>query len=256
MRIKILFLLLTAVLALTSFAFCMDRDEARSLFYQGNTHYSEEKFDLAIADYEKILAQGIEGGPLYYNLGNAYFKSGSLGKAILNYIRAKRFMPNDADLKSNLKYAQSLIKGGTVAAQRNWFQRLFFGIAGSFSLNGITLFSSVLYFLFCISVGLLILSKNFKKPLAAICAAVFAFFILSSAIFLNRFYDQFYVREAVVIMESVDSKFEPLDNATTYFSLSEGEIVYVLQSKLYWVKIRRSDNKQGWVKKQYIDLVG
>ena len=34
--------------------------------------------------YEQLLAQGVEDSTVYYNLGNAYYRQGDLGRAILN----------------------------------------------------------------------------------------------------------------------------------------------------------------------------
>ena len=80
---------------------------ADKLFYQANAAYKESKYDRAIENYEKLIKSGLESPNLYYNLGNSYFKKGEAGKAIVNYERAKRFIPNDSDLKSNYDYAHS-----------------------------------------------------------------------------------------------------------------------------------------------------
>jgi len=60
-------------------------------------------------------------------------------------------------------------------------------------------------------------------------------------------------REAIVTAKSPDAKFEPSDSATTYFPLSEGMKVHVLENKNGWVKIGRPDGKAGWVKKGMIE---
>lgn len=118
---------------------------AQALFYQANASYAEEKFDQAIAAYEEALKLDYESGPLYYNLANAYFKQGILGEAIVNYLRAQRLMPDDADLKANLAYAQSLIKGGRVTAQRHWLADQLLTLAGEFNLDKITVLTVFLY---------------------------------------------------------------------------------------------------------------
>ena len=67
--------------------------------------------DNSIVVYENILKEGFSSGELYYNLANSYFKNEQLGKAILNYERAKWFLPRDNDLEFNYQHARSLIKG-------------------------------------------------------------------------------------------------------------------------------------------------
>ena len=62
----------------------------------------------AILHYEAIVKDGgVRNGKLYYDIGNAYFRLGDVGRAILNYKRAERFMQNDANLEQNLEYARN-----------------------------------------------------------------------------------------------------------------------------------------------------
>ena len=67
------------------------------------------RFAEAAEQYENLVSQGVRDGSVWYNLGNAYFKSGRLGLAILNYERALAQMPGDADTKANLEFANTLI---------------------------------------------------------------------------------------------------------------------------------------------------
>ena len=62
----------------------------------------------AILHYEAIAKNGgVRNGKLYYDVGNAYFRLGDTGRAILNYKRAELFMRNDGNLRQNLDYARS-----------------------------------------------------------------------------------------------------------------------------------------------------
>jgi tetratricopeptide (TPR) repeat protein len=62
----------------------------------------------AILQFEVIRKDGgIKNGKLFYNIGNAYFRLGDVGRAILNYKRAALFMQNDQNLKQNLEYARN-----------------------------------------------------------------------------------------------------------------------------------------------------
>jgi tetratricopeptide (TPR) repeat protein len=62
----------------------------------------------AILNFERIVKEGgIRNGSLYYNIGNAYFRLGDIGRAILNYKRASLYMANDPNLKQNLDYARN-----------------------------------------------------------------------------------------------------------------------------------------------------
>jgi tetratricopeptide (TPR) repeat protein len=58
--------------------------------------------------FERIVDDGgVRNGRLYYNIGNAWFRMGDLGRAILHYRRALLYTPNDPNLQQNLAYARS-----------------------------------------------------------------------------------------------------------------------------------------------------
>ena len=92
--------------------------DSAAIFGNANELYKKGNYDLAIADYEKILNKGYESGNLYYNIGNCYFKENKLGKAIVNYKRALRLEPRDGDIRSNYKFAFSTVKRNVFAPQK------------------------------------------------------------------------------------------------------------------------------------------
>jgi len=250
-----LFIILAISIFVATPALCQNGKDARRLFIEGNALYADEKFKEAIADYEKAIRTGFENGPLYYNLGNAYFKDGQLGMAVLNYLRAERLMPGDADLKSNLKYANSLVKTNVLSPDGKWYIRLFLGIADSFTLDGLTITTALLYLALAIGVLFAATMKGSRKILAYVNWSILALFIISLSLFGARYYKQFYLKEAVVVAQNTDCKFEPFIGATTFFTLTEGERVSVRASKKDWLKVRRPDGKQGWVKRSDIEFL-
>ena len=228
-----------------------DIEKARSFFSKGNTSYSEEKFEKAIANYEEALNLGLESGPLYYNLGNAYFKHGDLGKAILNYLRAKRLIPEDADLQANLSYAQSLIKNRVAPPKISWFKNMFLKLANLFNIDKAAISAAVFYFIFSILIALALLFKKQRRIFIKSALIISAIVIICSSIFYAKYEEAIVKTKAVIIAEGTDCKFEPFISATTFFTLTEGEDVTVIASKKDWVKIRRTDGKQGWISAQY-----
>ena len=69
---------------------------------------AREEYERALLHYERIVRDdGVRNGRLYYNIGNTYFRLGDIGRAILNYKRAARYMPGDENVKANLEYARS-----------------------------------------------------------------------------------------------------------------------------------------------------
>ncbi len=115
------------------------------IFYKASRHYEAAQYNEAIAEYSLLLKQDLESGPLHYNLGNCYFKKGDLGRAILNYERAKRIIPSDGDLEANYKYATSLIQGSSPGDAAPWHEQILESLFGGLSLNGLIILLSIIY---------------------------------------------------------------------------------------------------------------
>lgn len=72
--------------------------------------YNKEDYPLAVSLYNKALADGQVSARLYYNLGNAYYRDGKLGRAVLAYERSLRIDPSDADTRANLDFVRSRLQ--------------------------------------------------------------------------------------------------------------------------------------------------
>lgn len=103
MRNMICVVLLMMAMVGASFGATDPRLEQAAAAYKSGDYLS------AIDQYEALLKEGYRSSELLYNTGNAYFRSGQLGRAILNYERAAQLSPHDADISHNLKVAQSRI---------------------------------------------------------------------------------------------------------------------------------------------------
>ena len=69
---------------------------------------AREEYERALLHYERLFREdGVRNGRLYYNIGNTYFRLGDIGRAILNYERAARYMPREENIRANLEYARS-----------------------------------------------------------------------------------------------------------------------------------------------------
>ena len=87
--------------------------EANQLFRQANEAANvspAESHDLyrsAVLRFERVASEGgVRNGMLFYNIGNAYFRMNDIGRAILNYRRAEKYIPGDRNLTLNLGTAR------------------------------------------------------------------------------------------------------------------------------------------------------
>ena len=83
--------------------------KANELAAVGDGKGAKELYQKAVLRFERLNREaGIENGKLYFDIGNIYFRMDDLGRAILNYRKAERYIPNDPNLIHNLEYARSL----------------------------------------------------------------------------------------------------------------------------------------------------
>ena len=80
--------------------------DVNSIMNNANQLYKNNQYQQAIDEYDKLVNQGYVGTSIFYNLGNAHYRLGQIGYAILYYEKALKFTPNDEDTKHNLALAK------------------------------------------------------------------------------------------------------------------------------------------------------
>lgn len=256
-RRAILIIFLSALLW-TSHGRCepVKRDTPDQLFYQGNAYYKEGNYTNALLAYDKILGSGSESANLYYNIGNSFFKLNKLGYAILFYERARRLMPYDSDLKSNISFARSLageesyeeMAGDRISkAMKRPFRNFALGELASLAL--------IIYIFTVLLIGFSILNPIAGKRIRLILALDIVICIYTVTVFGMRYYGEEVVRYGIVLTKAVECKYEPIDKSSTYFKLQEGGEVEILATHDGWKKVRRADGKVGWVKKDAVEAI-
>src|SRR5256886_7256591 len=68
-------------------------------FVKANQEYAQGHFKKAISGYEALVRAGQWSANVFYDLGNAYFRTGEFGRAILNYERAVVLEPHHPEAK-------------------------------------------------------------------------------------------------------------------------------------------------------------
>ena len=97
-------LLLLFIISLTSYFSPLTSNAATKA--EADSAYVRGQYQQAIAQYEALLKQGASAD-LYYNLGNAYYRTENIPEAVLNYERALLLSPGDRDIRFNLQIVRS-----------------------------------------------------------------------------------------------------------------------------------------------------
>jgi len=98
-------------------------------FVEGNEKYVEEHYKTALKSYESLIDSVNQSSEIYYNLGNAYYKTKNIGKAIWAYESALKTDPKNEDAKFNLEFANLQTEDKIEQpdpALTEWLKRLLF----------------------------------------------------------------------------------------------------------------------------------
>ncbi len=211
-----------------------DHSRATDIFFRGNDLYGQGRYKDAILAYEEILSMGVSSGNLYYNLGNAYFKEGELGKALLNYERAMRLIPRDADLRMNIR----LIDNKYFEERRSPF----------FSIDEIAIIGGFFFLLLSIAGILHVVFPRTQKRLKWPIRIITILFFIALGIFAFKFYNEETLCKGIIIAcEGAIARYEPSIYGVKAFELREGEKVVILEEYSGWMKVKKIDGLLGWV---------
>lgn len=231
-------------------ASAVTKAEADSAYIQG--HYQQ-----AIADYEALLKKGASPD-LYYNLGNAYYRTENITRAVLNYERALLLSPSDRDIRFNLQMARSKTIDKIVPEQEMFFVTWYRSLVNMTSVDGwarAALFSLAL----AIALALLYLfsSRIWLRKVGFFGALLLLLVFGASNIFAHQQKQQLVFRRgAIVTAPAVTVKSTPAKQGTDLFILHEGTKVTVTDDTMKgWKEIRIADGKEGWVETHQLELI-
>ena len=223
--------------------------DATSDFSAANQLYAEGKFAEAAAAYERILQTVGQSPSLLFNDGNAEFKAGRLGKAILAYRRAELLAPRDAELHANLAFVRNQVQGVTLHASRwqDW--------VGSLTLNEGALLTALFFWT---ALGLLTARQIWppiRPKLRAATRLAIVLTIVSGAILGLQASNHFNSAIAVVTDAGATARTGPFDDAQTVFTARDGAEMQVLDRHDDWVQVADGTGKVGWFSTKQVDVL-
>lgn len=224
-------------------------DVATGLYNRGNEHYAAGEYEEAIEEYLGAVACGVENGVLYYNLGNAYFKEGDLGRAILWYERARRLLPRDEDVRANLDYALAFLADDLPTPSPGILLGWLFAVSTFFNLRELVFLVSGAYAALVLAAILLILYRGVRFRRALLFAAVVlgCCLLFVGSIFAYRIYARSHAIHAIILAHETDARSGPGDDYQKLFTLPRGTSVEIREQRQGWILVKLPTGAGGWI---------
>jgi tetratricopeptide (TPR) repeat protein len=229
-----------------------------SLWHAGVEAYTAGDYASALQDWEEIRSAGLMSRELYYNLGNAYFKSGEIAPAILWYERALRLDPSDADVRYNLEFARSQTQDRIEEVPELFFESWGRSVCYLLSSNTWAVLS-IVFLAFTVALVLLFLlgSTRGRRRLGFFAGIATLLLTLLSWNFARWQRAEALQQNRAIVMRPVSSvKSSPsADTAKDLFILHEGTSVKILDSVSGYTNIEIADGRQGWISSKDIEII-
>ena len=244
-------LVLLVAVVMTGRTATADGDEDLTAFHAAGLLYEDGYFAEAASSYESLVGLGYEDPTLFYNLANAHYRNGDVGRAVLNYTRAQVLAPFDPDIETNLLLARErVVDPVSLTIEPTVLGRYAEGLPWV-TADAAAAIALVLWLV----AGLVAVSWTSmarvrelaisKWIVVGLTVALLATGTLALGKQISR---QHWSETAVVTRESTDVFSAPGPRHSSRFSLSAGNVVKVTESRTGWLRITVPGTVvEGWV---------
>ncbi len=219
---------------------------ANSLFDQANEAFSKDNYAEAITLYEQLATEKGHSASLYFNIANSYAQLGENGKAVLNYERALRLAPNNADIIKNFSYFKK--ETGLFIEEQPTLDKLL----NLLTPNQWSLLT--LFFLVATSTTVILWKKLSSGSTPRAIATLSIFFTLTTVSSLAS--AQTYLSTAsYVVINDQKLMVSPFKNAESKGLIKGGRTASVGKEYKTYIHIEGETGQQGWVEKKSLEPV-
>ncbi|WP_315380506.1 BatD family protein [Hoylesella loescheii] len=219
--------------------------------------YKRGNYPQAIADYKSLLKK-TPSAEVYYNLGNAYFRSDSIPQAILAYERAALINPGNSYIRFNLQFARGKTIDKVAEPDEMFFISWFRSAANLATVDGwatMVLFSAAL--LGCCILLYFFSSRILVRKVGFGCAIAFAILFVLSNIFALYQKDALISKEGAIIMApAANLKKTPIRSGADEAVLHEGTRVDIADRSIKgWLGVKLADGREGWIEENTVEEI-
>jgi hypothetical protein len=210
--------------------------------------------------YQQLVDQGFADSSLFYNLGNAHFKQGDYGRAIVNYRRAQELAPRDGDIEANLALARAQVVDEFEAFESSGL----LNVAGQsvkswFSINEVAMAALGAWILLVLLVIVISATKPgslWRKGLQYSLTATALVLVVGVLALGSILYVDHNQAEGVIVAAEVDVTSGPGTQYVIEFTLHDGAEIQVVEARGSWVRLALPGGELGgWVPAESVEPI-
>ena len=239
MKRRIFFLF--AALATIALSGATTRAEQNPAFAKANEAYSAGRFQEAVEGYQSLINSGQWSANLFYDLGNAWFRLGNFGEAILNYERALALDPHHPESDANLRIARDEARALELRTQ-GFARYIEDGTPTQYSIA-----ASVAFWIALFAAARLFFLRRRSTSLVALI-------IFSTLIFSGSIYALYALETgnkgkdlAIVTGKNIEARLATADNASSILALPPGSEIKILSERGDWIYAALPNDLRGWI---------
>ena len=232
-------------------------NENDQLLDSANSAYAKGAYSKAVGFYESIIKKGLESPEIYFNLGNAYYKTNNISFAILNYERAIKLNPDNEDFIFNLKLANQKIEDKIAVAPQLFLTQWKDGLVDLMTEKGWSEFCILLIISSLILFSIYVSTSNRGLQQFGFFGGTFLV-IFSIIIFFTAQHKNNLTKNSsggIITNAAITVTGSPNEKGTKLFILHEGTKVNILQEDAGWVEIKIANGNVGWINKSEMQKI-
>jgi tetratricopeptide (TPR) repeat protein len=216
------------------------------LFQEANTAYSRGEYAQAIEKYRRVITTSGYSPSVLYNLANSYALLGQPGQAVLNYERALRLAPADADISGNLQLVKK--ENGLFPRESSRTER-FFQLLHLNQWTALLLISLISLTIFQAAAMKYRFSRQLHIAVTTSCCLLLCLAVTGTVIRYQSF------KPSVVISPDAKLLISPFESSASVGALQEGRLVYPQKKHGDFSYIVDETDRQGWIPSSLIEPV-
>lgn len=236
--------------------------------------YNSGNFSKAVDLYKEVIESDSVSPALYYDMGNACYKAGNLGEAILFYERAKKLDPRNKFIINNLNFVTAKVVDSNKAEageKKNqleydsptFLQSINKMIAEDHTSNSWAVFAVVAFLLFLLFAAMYFFTPNvlarktgfFSGLIFLGFTVIFVIFAFMAGSYAQGKEDAVLIENRIALRENPDA-----DSKSISIPLRDGTKFKILETSekmggTKWYKVRLNSHNIGWIDASDVEII-